>query len=201
MGWLLVWATRKPQWLLHVEKMHVIFLPISLMYFSFLFYWHVFQASEFHWNLLGIWIAKFVWSNVDCLLLYKRKMLIPVGNYMFKVTIETLEKRYEICSKLTIKTPKWRQWRRFGVFIVNFEHIPHLCSSFSIVNFEQVNAGWDKNSYFQYTNEKNSCYFSLSHWDVNQLFQDGGLCHIETIPLASNQWTNFCMTETSIMKE
>ena len=56
-----------------------------------------------------------------------------------------------------------RQWRLFGVFIVNFEHIPHLCSSVFIVNFEQVNAGWDKNSYFQYTIEKNSCYFSLSH--------------------------------------
>ena len=24
-------------------------------------------------------------------------------------------------SKLTIKTPKWRHWRSFGVFIVNFE--------------------------------------------------------------------------------
>ena len=32
--------------------------------------------------------------------------------------------------------------RRFGVFIVNFEHISHLCSSVSIVNSEQVNAGW-----------------------------------------------------------
>ena len=31
----------------------------------------------------------------------------------------------EICSKLTIKTPKWRQWPRSGVFIVNFEQISH----------------------------------------------------------------------------
>ena len=45
-------------------------------------------------------------------------------------------------SKLIIKTPKQRQWRRFGVFIVNFEHISHLCSSVSIVNFEHVIAGW-----------------------------------------------------------
>ena len=43
---------------------------------------------------------------------------------------------------LTIKTPKRLHWRRFGVFIVNFEHISHFCSSVSIVNFEQVNAGW-----------------------------------------------------------
>ena len=47
-----------------------------------------------------------------------------------KLTIETLEQRCEICSNLTIKTPK-----RFGVFIVNFEHISQLCSSVFIVNF------------------------------------------------------------------
>ena len=29
-----------------------------------------------------------------------------------------------------------------GVFVVNFEHISHLCSRVSIVNFEHVIAGW-----------------------------------------------------------
>ena len=60
-----------------------------------------------------------------------------------KLTIETLEQGCETCSKLTIKSPKRRHWRRFGGFIVNFEHISHLCFSVSIVNFEQVNAAWD----------------------------------------------------------
>ena len=55
---------------------------------------------------------------------------------------ETLEQRCEICSQLTIKTPKRRHWCRFGVSIVNFEYISYLCSSVSIFNFEQVNAGW-----------------------------------------------------------
>ena len=50
-------------------------------------------------------------------------------------------KRCEICSKLTIKTPERRQWRRSGVFI-NFNHISHLFSSVSIVDFEQVNVSW-----------------------------------------------------------
>ena len=66
-----------------------------------------------------------------------------------KLTIETLEQGCEICSKLTIKTPERRHWRRFGVFIVNFEHISHLCSSVSIVNFEHVNAGWKISGFFQ----------------------------------------------------
>ena len=64
-----------------------------------------------------------------------------------KLTIETLEQRCEICSKLTKKPPKRRHWRRFGSFIVNFEHISHLCSSVSNVNFEQVNAGWEHRMY------------------------------------------------------
>ena len=31
-----------------------------------------------------------------------------------------------MCSELTIKTPERRQWRRSGVFIVNFELISHF---------------------------------------------------------------------------
>ena len=60
-----------------------------------------------------------------------------------KLTIETLEQSCEICSKLTIKTPKRHHWRRFGVFIVNFQHISHHCCSVSIVDFEQVIADWE----------------------------------------------------------
>ena len=37
-------------------------------------------------------------------------------------TIETLEKSVKLCLKLTLKTPEPHQWRRSGVFIVNFEH-------------------------------------------------------------------------------
>ena len=40
---------------------------------------------------------------------------------------------------LTVKTLEWRQWHRFGVFIVNFEHISHLFPNVSIVDFEEVN--------------------------------------------------------------
>ena len=40
------------------------------------------------------------------------------------------------------RTKVWHMFKvRFGVFIVNFEHILHLCSSVSIVNFEYVIAG------------------------------------------------------------
>ena len=46
--------------------------------------------------------------------------------YLFKRNNRNTRKKCEICSKLTIKTSKRRQWRRSGVFIVNFDHISHL---------------------------------------------------------------------------
>ena len=39
----------------------------------------------------------------------------------------------KIYSKLTIETAEWRQWRRFGVFIINFE----LFWCFNIIDFEE----------------------------------------------------------------
>ena len=45
--------------------------------------------------------------------------------YLVKFNNRNTRKRGEICSKLTIKTPERRHWRRVSVFI-NFEHILHL---------------------------------------------------------------------------
>ena len=50
----------------------------------------------------------------------------PAKIYLFKGNNRNTIKKYEICSKLTIKTPERRQWRRSGVLTVNFEHISHL---------------------------------------------------------------------------
>ena len=59
----------------------------------------------------------------------------PANMYLFKVNNKSTRKRCEICPKLRIKTPERRHWRRFGVVIVNFEHISHL-SSVSIASFD-----------------------------------------------------------------
>ena len=45
---------------------------------------------------------------------------------MFKVNNRDTRTRSEIRSKLKIETPERLQWRRSGIFIVNFEHILHL---------------------------------------------------------------------------
>ena len=48
--------------------------------------------------------------------------------------------------KVNNKDTKTTPMASFWCFIVNFEHISHLCSSVSIVNFEHVIAGWVKSS-------------------------------------------------------
>ena len=50
----------------------------------------------------------------------------PASIYLLKVSNRNTTTRCEISSKLAIKTPERTQWRRSGVFIVNFEHISHL---------------------------------------------------------------------------
>ena len=50
----------------------------------------------------------------------------PAGFYLFKVNNRKTRTINEICLKLTIKTLERRNWRRSGVFIVNFEQISHI---------------------------------------------------------------------------
>ena len=51
-----------------------------------------------------------------------------------KSIIETPEKGVKyVHSKLTIKTPERGQWRRSGVFTVNFEYISHLFLEFTLL--------------------------------------------------------------------
>ena len=33
---------------------------------------------------------------------------------------------FKVNNKVIIKTPGRRQWHRYGIFIVNFEHMSHL---------------------------------------------------------------------------
>ena len=66
----------------------------------------------------------------------------PAGICMFNFNKRNTRARCEICSKLTIKTPERRKWRRSGVFIVNFEHILQLVLVFLLLNLNmQITAG------------------------------------------------------------
>ena len=57
---------------------------------------------------------------------------------MLKVNNGNTRTRCGICSKLTIKIPERRQWRRSGIFIVNFEHISHLVLGFLLLTLNML---------------------------------------------------------------
>ena len=61
----------------------------------------------------------------------------PAGIYLLKVNNRNTRTRCEICSKLTIKTPERRHWRRSGVFIVTFEHISRLFLVFLLLTLSR----------------------------------------------------------------
>ena len=73
----------------------------------------------------------------------------PNGIYLFKVNNENAKTKSEICSKLTIMTPEWRQellkvalltsfWWLYCQLWTDSTHCPCVF----IVGFEQVNASW-----------------------------------------------------------
>ena len=64
--------------------------------------------------------------------------LYPSDIYMLKVIHRNTWTRCKIWSKLTIKTPEQRHWRRSGVLTVNFDHISQL----AIVISHHLIASW-----------------------------------------------------------
>ena len=72
----------------------------------------------------------------------KLRTRIPSNIYLSKVNYRRTRKKYEISSKLTIKTTEGRHWRRSGVFIVNFTDFTPF-SSASIDEIERAIASLD----------------------------------------------------------
>ena len=64
-----------------------------------------------------------------------KPLLVLSGNiYLFKVNSRNTRKNFEICSNLSVKAS---EWRRSGVFIVNFEHISHLFLVFLLLTLNK----------------------------------------------------------------
>ena len=72
--------------------------------------------------------------------------------YLFKVKNGNPRKIYESCSKLTVKTPERRQWRRSGVFVFNFEQILHNVPMFASLTLNKwIPAGSNLQLHKRYT--------------------------------------------------
>ena len=64
------------------------------------------------------------------------KYFFPPIIYLFKANNENIRKMFEICSKLTIKTPERRQCQS-GNFSVNSELIPRITLVFSLLTLNK----------------------------------------------------------------
>ena len=63
---------------------------------------------------------------------------IPASfHYLLRINDRNTTTRCQICSKLTIKTPKGRQWRRSSVFMVSFEHVSQLALVFLLLTLNK----------------------------------------------------------------
>ena len=67
----------------------------------------------------------------------------PVINYLLKIHDGGNESMCKICSKLTIKTPKRRQWSSFGVFIINFKLISYIVLVFPLMTPKKLTSAWN----------------------------------------------------------
>ena len=86
-----------------------------------------------------LFLGKYPWA------LYFR--LYPANIYLFRVNKRSTGKKvWNMLTKFSIKIPERHQWRHSGILIVKFEHISHLLSSVSIVDFEQLNVRWVLNN-------------------------------------------------------
>ena len=125
---------------------------ISVLLFKI---WHPFRNKEnVKWNLpllLNIIINKLqnfkdqlyvTVSIITYRVIYlSRSELIPAipasFHYLLRINDRNTITRCQICSKLTIKTPKGRQWRRSSVFMVSFEHVSQLALVFLLLTLNK----------------------------------------------------------------
>ena len=64
-------------------------------------------------------------------------ILIPAAIYLFKVSNGNIRTIYEVCSKLTRKTPERFHWNYSGIYITNFEQISHIVLVFPILTLNK----------------------------------------------------------------
>ena len=77
-----------------------------------------------------------IWRGIEI------KQNISTSIYLFKDNNRSTSKRCEIPSKSTIKTSERSDWRRSGVFIVNFELISFIFLLFLLLTLNKEMIAW-----------------------------------------------------------
>ena len=65
------------------------------------------------------------------------KITYPTGACFFEINNINTRKRWKICSKLTLKTPRQHPWRRSCLFVVNVDQISHMVLVFLLLTLNK----------------------------------------------------------------
>ena len=100
---------------------------------------------------LLMFFLSFQTMDLKTLLLFLKNIFLPFSEFFWLFSIHLLQchclqyapsQSAITCSKLTIETIEQGEWRRSGIFIVNFEHISHLVLLFLLLTLtRQMPAG------------------------------------------------------------
>ena len=69
--------------------------------------------------------------------LYVFSLAFPANIYLSEINHVNNKSICNICSKLTIKTPEWRHWRRSGIFIVISQNVSHMVLVFPLLTLNK----------------------------------------------------------------
>ena len=135
---LVVWLGSEDAWYFHFKKSLILFLTLIMTALLFSEFCVTAAVDEVYVSLHIFFSYLLGYQKFDlvalCIVWQKSMILVISGcNNMFKVNNRNTRTRCEICSELTIKTPKRRHWCRCGVFIVNFGDISHLVLVFLLL--------------------------------------------------------------------
>ena len=106
-----------------------------MVYWVIYFVFHC-ENKHFKPSVHSLWTLPVRLTSKTELESFPFQLRFPAKIYLFRVNNRNI-KRCKICSKLTIQTAERRHWRRFGDFIVNFEHFSHVFLLFLLLTLNK----------------------------------------------------------------
>ena len=94
--------------------------------------------KDFRWLRINLWHFAQIFLTKR---FQKKRVIFSLLNNGFNYVVKIPSQLTFTCSKLIIETLGKSQWRRSGVFIVNYEHISHLFLVFLLLTLNK-NASW-----------------------------------------------------------
>ena len=104
-------------------------MQVTRCYFTVLLNWQ--RYWQYFFGRMLIQELQFSYK----IFMFNLKTHTQANIHQLKVNHSSTRKSCKMCSKVTIKTPEWSHWHRYGVFIVNLKQISHYFLVFLLLHF------------------------------------------------------------------